>query len=241
MVTLDTASHTYSDSNGVEYKSVTTFIKEFSPKFDFVKKSTDYAAKHGMDVEEVRASWNLKRTNSTDFGTLIHSQIENSLIEENYKVESKYECVVSPIVESIKTEFVLGNCELKTERCVYNKEHKIAGTSDLIIDYPIRGIFSVADFKTNKQINYSNMFDRWMLDPIKHIPNSEYFKYSLQLSFYAYFYSLHSRKQLDRLFFYWLKRKNAESYDDLDGSEWVRFNVPYLKEEVISMLEYAKG
>jgi hypothetical protein len=139
--------------------------------------------------------------------------------------------VAFEIEESFKGEFLL-------EHTVWDTENKIAGTSDLIVDG--KSIFSIVDFKTNKQIKYVNDFeDKFLLKPINHLPNSEYFKYALQLSFYAYLYNLRTGKQLDRLCFYWLKRKN-NSYNDLDNCNWIRHNVPYLREEVKKLLDYAK-
>jgi hypothetical protein len=60
MITLDQETHTYTDSSGKEYQSVTRFINKFVPQFNFDQQSQRYAAKYGMEVEDVRKDWKLK-------------------------------------------------------------------------------------------------------------------------------------------------------------------------------------
>jgi len=233
MINFNSENHTYTDDVGRNYESVTKYINRFVPQFDFEQKSKQYASKYGMNLEEVRSDWKLKNKNSTDFGTKIHSLIEEA-IKEDALIPGDYFNVVKSIYDEIKNNF---RGSYLTETIVYNTEHQIAGTSDLIINN--ENTFSIIDFKTNKQIKYTNDFeDKNLLKPINHLPNSEYFKYSLQLSFYAYFYSVNTGKQLDRLAFYWLKRKNNKDYTSVEGSTWVRYNTPYLREEVLKCLEY---
>lgn len=236
MVTLDPTTHTYRDSNNNEYISVTRFINKFVPQFDFELKSKQYAAKYGIDVEEVRRSWNQKNKDSTEFGTKIHEQIENNLKNKNFIIQEEYSDLVTEISVEIKNKFDEGKYLL--EHPVFDEGYKIAGTSDLIVDN--KSVFSVVDFKTNKKIKFTNDFnDKFLFDPISHLPNSEYFKYALQLSFYAYLYEKKTQKKLSRLCFYWLKRKN-DSYTSLKDCKWIRYNVPFLKEEVEMCLQYAK-
>ena len=101
MVTLDPTTHTYRDAKNNEYISVTRFINKFVPGFDFDKKSKQYASKYGMDVEEVRNSWILKNKQSTEFGSLIHEQIENSLDNKPQLILEKFEIPVKKITKAI--------------------------------------------------------------------------------------------------------------------------------------------
>lgn len=237
MVFLDPATHTYLDADNNQYLSVTRLINLYSPQFDFDNKSKQYASKYGMDVEEVRKQWKDKNKQSTDFGSLIHEQIEHKLKHKKHKKSSDFESVVARVCELVEESF---EGEYLLEHPVWDKSFKVAGTSDLIIDNI--NSFSVVDFKTNKQIKYTNDYsEKFLLKPVEHLPNSEYFKYSLQLSLYALLYSKLTDKSVDRLCFYWLKRKN-NSYEKLEDSRWVRFNVPFLKEEAEALLnEYRKA
>lgn len=234
MVILDPTTHTYLDADDVQYQSVTRFINKFVPEFDFENKSKQYAAKYGLDVEEVRDSWKQKNKQSTDFGTLIHESIEYRLKNKNLPKDCNDPDVIENIASKIEEEFRPG--EFLLEQIIWDKDYKLAGTSDLIIDNS--DTFSIVDFKTNKQIKYTNVYEeKFLLKPVDHLPNGEYFKYALQLSFYAYMFNKKTGKTLDRLSFFWLKRKN-NSYENLKDVRWVRYNVPYLKEEILDMLEY---
>lgn len=233
MITFNPEGHTYTDELGIEYTSVTRFINQFVPQFDFEQKSKTYAAKYGLHVENVRADWNQKNKLSTDFGTKIHTLIEDS-IKNDVLIPGPYFNVVNEITDIVKKSF---KGSFLTEYIVFDEATKIAGTSDLIIEN--KNTFSIIDFKTNKQIKYTNDFeDKYLLEPIDHLPNSEYFKYSLQLSFYAYFFSKIKNKQVDRLSFFWLKRKDSKDYDNMSKAKWVRYNVPYLREEVLECIGY---
>jgi ATP-dependent exoDNAse (exonuclease V) beta subunit len=235
IITLDPESHTYQDELGTEYTSVTRLINKFVPSFDFEQKSKLYASKYGMDVEVVRESWAKKNKDSTDFGTKIHSFIETALNTKKV-TDNEYKKVVKSIVDMLYEGF---SGIYKTEKIISDIKSKVAGTADLIIEDD--NTFSIVDFKTNKQIKYTNDFeDKFLFKPLSHLPNSEYFKYSLQLSFYAYFYNNITNKHVDRLSFFWLKRSDAANYSDLNNTKWLRYNVPYLKEEVESVLNYVK-
>jgi ATP-dependent exoDNAse (exonuclease V) beta subunit len=236
MIIFDPEHHTYTDGDNNLYTSVTTYIKKFTPQFDFDEKSKQYAAKYGMDVQVVRESWKNKSVMSTDFGTIIHEQIEKRLQGENNIINKEFEPAILQIVDIINEKF---KGKLLIEKILSDPNYFIAGTADLIVDNA--DSFHLIDFKTNKQINFSNNFGEFMHDPISHLPNSEFFKYSLQLSFYTFFYENLTNKHPKSLCFYWLKRKNNTQYDKLGKYEWIRYNVPYLKEEVLNMLaKYGK-
>ena len=234
MVTLDHTTHTYTDSDQNEYQSVTRFINKFVPEFDFDNKSKQYASKYGLEVEDVRAAWRHKNKQSTDFGTLIHEEIENKLLNKKKDKDLKFKDAIVQIASQVLQDFPQG--KYLHEHAVWDKEHKIAGTSDLIVKED--HCFSIVDFKTNKQIKYTNDYEsKYLLKPVHHLPNGEYFKYALQLSFYAYLYKQTNDINCNRLCFYWMKRKN-NSYEDLTQCSWVRYNVPDLEEEVKMLLAH---
>jgi hypothetical protein len=46
-----------------------------------------------------------------------------------------------------------------------------------------------------------------------------------------------TKKRAYRLVVFWLKRKKPEDYSQLDGT-WVRYSMPYLREEAELVIEY---
>lgn len=91
-----------------------------------------------------------------------------------------------------------------SEQLVWIDEYKVAGTADLIIEHNDYE-FSVGDFKTNKSIDFYNKFGQRLLNPISHLSDCNYNIYSLQLSLYAYLFSLKSGKKCRKLFLMHLK------------------------------------
>lgn len=115
-----------------------------------------------------------------------------------------------------------------SELMLWNDEYEIAGTADLIIDHNDKE-FSVGDFKTNKAIKFYNEYGERMLDPISHLSACNYNIYSLQLSLYAYFYSLKTGKQCRRVFLMYEK-----------NNEWNYISANNMQFEVQMMLKYYK-
>jgi ATP-dependent exoDNAse (exonuclease V) beta subunit len=233
-ITLEPKTHTYTDAGGAKYKSVSALIEQFVPFFDFEQKSYDYSVKYGLPVEEVRSNWREKNKKSTVFGHKIHSNIEK-LISEN-KTEHT-EGIYDQILKEI-SKFYTKGAELLTEQIIHSDKYKVAGTSDLIVQR--KSDFDIVDFKTNKKIKIENPFNEFLLYPVQHLQNSEYFKYALQLSLYALMNEKLTNKKVYRLVMFWFKRKNPEDYESLDGT-WVRYPIPYLKEEAELVLEYGAG
>jgi hypothetical protein len=234
-IKLNAETHTYTNSKNEKYKSVSSLIDQFVPFFDFEQKSYDYSVKYNIPVEEVRKDWRDKNKNSTVFGKKIHSHIEKLIKEENYSHSEK---IYDQIGQQIKA-FSKKGVKFLTEEIIHCNEFKIAGTSDLIVDR--KTDFDIVDFKTNKKIKFENNFeDKFLLYPLNYLPNAEYFKYALQLSLYGLMYEKLTDKSLYRLIMFWFKRKNPDDYSCLDGT-WVKYSLPYLKEEAKMLLEYGAG
>jgi ATP-dependent exoDNAse (exonuclease V) beta subunit len=231
-VKLDKKTHTYTNSKGSVYKSVSSLIEQFVPFFDFEQKSYDYSLKYGIPVEEVRKSWRDKNRLSTDYGQKIHREIENLITENIFEHKDK---IFNDIIQQVK-KFKGAQAQFKSEEIIHDDNFMVAGTSDLIVER--KSDFDIIDFKTNKKIKYLNPFeDKFLLFPVDNIPNAEYFKYALQLSLYGYLYEQKTKKTLYRLVMFWFKRKDPENYELFEG-EWVRYSLPYLKEEAMAILEY---
>ena len=114
-----------------------------------------------------------------------------------------------------------------------NKEKGICGTSDYVVFR--ENTFDISDFKTNKKFNFENQYDdKFLLEPVSHLPNSEYFIYALQLSFYANMIEKLTGLTCGFLNIYWLKRQIDTK--TLFKAKWLNYTVPYLKKEVEAIL-----
>jgi hypothetical protein len=225
---FDEEKHLYLDSKTkTPYYNVTRWLSKFKPEFDFVGMSEMYAEKYNLEVEKVREMWNKKRDDSIIFGKKFHKVFEeyltsSSIIEEDYKpVVEQFNCL--NLINRKHNNFF--------EKRLYNPDLNIAGTADIISIN--KDTFDIYDFKTNKKLGFENSFknDKWLKSPLDHLPNSEYFNYSLQLSLYAYLTEKMTGLKCNRLRIFWYNRQQPENYESLQG-RWQIYTVPYLEEEI---------
>jgi len=229
---FDKERHTYIDpQDHTKYESVTRWISKFKKPFDRDKMAERSAKKQGITVEQVLANWEKLKTDSTTFGTHVHKVLETYFATDKVSAEN----------EQIIENFNLLNVKFDAantcfEKIVYNKDIQIAGTAD-VIEHVGDNLFNIYDFKTNKNFRITSKFDEQMLDPVSHLPGTEYFVYSMQLSMYAYLYEKMSGRVCSRLRILWLNRANIQDYSDFTGI-WKIYSIPYLKEDIINCIRY---
>lgn len=178
------AEHVYETENCKDFTSCTTFIGEYFEEFDTDTVSARYAKKHGMRQADVIQMWDDKKDKACHLGTRVHYYCERSMeglerpIAENDDEKDLFhvgELAVSRL--KAKYEFV------GTEQIVFSNKYKLAGMIDLLMRDPVNGDLLILDWKTNRKITTEN---RWQsgLGPIKHLEDTSFNHYSLQLSLY---------------------------------------------------------
>ena len=186
--------HRYSSViNGkeLEYTSGTTFVHKFFPEFDptgeILRRK---AAKLGKTPEALKAEWDANRDASCVFGTKCHSVCEDILLGRTCRVqaENEKEKLVFENGRKVAEKFRAGLDILGVEKIVFNPylPRPIAGTIDLLARSRKNGDILVLDWKTNKQIDKENKWNKYGLDPIKHVPDTALGHYECQLSLYQY-------------------------------------------------------
>ena len=231
-IIFDPDSHTYTrKSDGAKFVSVTTFIGKFKPKSNFDQIAERIAIKRGTDKKEILKEWDEIKNKGLDFGNRIHLNIQNYL--EGGECNSE----LIEFLKKMQNDHKLQSKKLLSEHLVYDMDHQVAGMSDLIAEYIDNNFFEVIDYKTNKKFSYgsSGWENNHFEPPISHLPCNEYFTYALQLSMYAYIFSKMTGKKPSRLTVYWLKRKDTQNYESFQGI-WKKIGMPYLEEEVVSLL-----
>jgi len=236
-IIFDPELHSYTRrSDGKLFTSVTTYINKYKPKSPFETFAEKISIRRGITKQDVLNEWEDLKKKGTDFGTMVHENIENYL-------DGK-ECNDSlvPFLKKMQQDHRLSDKKIHSEFMVYDMDHHIAGTADLIAEYIDNNFFEVIDYKTNKKFSYgvNTWENNHFLDPISHLPCNEYFTYALQLSMYAHIFSKMTGKKPSRLTVYWLKRKNIKDYQSVDGI-WKKIGMPYLEDEVISLLNNNDG
>lgn len=173
----------------ITYTSGTQFIHPFFPPFDADGSIAKRCAeKEGISVEEIKAKWTASGKEATAFGTKVHECCEDIIlgnelrnIATNDKEKTTFQHAID-ISKKIKNRLdVLG-----VEKIVFSPQLRIAGTIDLFARSRKTGEYIIIDHKSNKSIDVENTWKKFALEPISHIPDTNFGHYSCQLNLYQY-------------------------------------------------------
>ena len=235
-ITFDEGPHVYTVHGESGYTSVTTWNHHHFEQFDADKiidsmmkgkKMKDPTYKYyGMTREQIKASWDCNRDGASSAGTKMHLDIEhfyNGLPVENDSIEYEY-----------FKQFVSDFPDLKpyrTEWMVYWEDIKISGSIDMIFENP-DGTLLIYDWKRCKEISHENGFGKTASTPcIRHLPDTNFWHYSLQLNMYKTILENKYDKKVVGLFLVCLHPDNPyKSYD--------RIEVPFLDKEMKDLIEF---
>jgi hypothetical protein len=267
MIKFSDELHSYTSivPDEINWLSVTTLIgmlhEKFQPEITAPKCSRNKKSKwYGMPVEEILAAWKSEGDRSTILGSWYHNKQEQLLYTEDAK---KLYNVVKPIVrEGIKyapwqelENFLINDQGIFPEHLVYLESAGICGQADQV--HVQNKVLNIGDYKTCKEIKKESFegYDghKMMLGPVKHLQDSNYWHYALQLSFYAYMILKHNPwlKLGDMIIHHILfEVDHLDKYGypvyllDENGepivTDIVQYKMPYLRKEVIAIIDWLK-
>ena len=232
---LDEATHIYNINGETDYTSMTTFIHSLFGKFDDDKIITNMMNSskwgqnkyYGMSREEIKELWRKNNSQSTNAGTKMHYDIEcfyNMINNNNNSVEFKY-------FMNFHNDIVQGKLEpYRTEWIVHAKDIKIAGSIDMIYKKGVnkegKEILDIYDWKRCKEIVKASGFNKWSVNQyLEHIPDTNYWHYSLQLNGYKYILENYYGKIVEDLYLVCL-------HPDNKNKNYILIKVPDLQEEI---------
>jgi hypothetical protein len=184
---FDEEPHIYYVNDKKIDTSVTSFVHSFFPHFN-AKKWAKVCARKGkkpdnkysdMSENEILDMWEENRVQSTTDGTFLHKSIEsfyNNIPVENDTIEFSY---FMKFHEKFKDELI----PYRTEWEIYHEELDLAGSIDMIFTDP-KGNFHIYDWKRSKEIK--KISNEYGSSPVDHLPNTNFWHYSLQLNMYKY-------------------------------------------------------
>jgi ATP-dependent exoDNAse (exonuclease V) beta subunit len=177
--------------------SCTKFLHEFFGHFDAkgtIKKmmaspkwTESKWYKPGITAKEIEEQWNANGREASGAGTAMHLAIEQFL--------NGSEHVILPhIKETTEWRYFMNfwrehGADLepyRTEWEVWSEDHKLAGQIDMVYRRKSDGKFLIYDWKRSKEIKTENKFQTG-LPPIQHLPDCNYWHYTLQLNVYRWF------------------------------------------------------
>ena len=196
-ITFDEASHRYTiDGSNEGWISCTQFIHSYTQEFDADKIIQKMMASSkwseskyfGMTADAIKAQWSKSAEDASSAGTRMHLDIEHY---NNADPVGNLEADNWTPVASPEWEYFLsydqwrkdhGFEPYRTEWLVFKEDIKLAGSIDMLYKKP-DGTLAIYDWKRAKEIKYENAYQT-MLSPLDHLPDTNYWHYSLQLNIY---------------------------------------------------------
>jgi hypothetical protein len=259
--------HSYVSINDekINWISVTTIINHFKKSFD-AKKVAEKVSKNkkskwfGINPLEIQNIWNCESARATSLGTYYHDQRENDICSF---ASMEKNGITIPVIQPLPLKDGLKIAPIQKlepgiypEHMVYLKSAGICGQSDLV--EVVNNTVNIIDYKTNKEIkkeSYVNWdgFSEKLSNPLNNLDDCNFNHYALQLSVYMYIILKHNPKlKVGKMLIHHVIFDEDEK--DLNGYPVTKYNengdpivkevivipVPYLQDEVISIMHYLK-
>ena len=210
-----------------------------------------------MTPEAIKDAWKSEANRATTLGTWYHNCRERDICELSTMERHGH---VVPVVKPLEKDGIKFSPNQKLsngvypEHMVYLKSAGLCGQSDLV--EVVDGAVHITDYKTNKEIKVEG-FTNWegvtqkMTAPVSHLDDCNLNHYALQLSLYMFIILKHNpRLKFGTLTIHHIlfeevdkdKFGNPITALDTNGDPIVRdivqYDLPYLKNEVISLLHW---
>jgi len=213
----DTHIYTLASNPKATFNSTTTVLHSLFAPFEkekiaerLVSNVPKYAS---YTAESLIAEWDQAGID----GTTVHNELEDYINDGTLPVTLKGKQGLAWLNQFTKDKY-----NWYSEVIIYSTEFGISGTIDLLVHDPIKDIYTIIDWKTNKAIKKRAFGRKKGLHFItKHLPDSNYWHYALQLSMY--------RLILEEIYG---KTVKTQALVHLSEGDYTEYELPYLKEEV---------
>jgi len=184
--------------NGIKMMGVTKFVGGFIPKFDEEKVSLAMSKGDKEQAAALVAEWHRSRDLSNALGLAAHAYLEGSMANKFVRysdaeskelfpnepdpVKEPYSRIVMQ-VDSFRDEIRGRLIPVGSEVVIGSPKYMICGIADQIFWNVKAQEFQIWDWKTNAKFRLNNDKGHFM-DPISHLEDCEYHKYSMQIALY---------------------------------------------------------
>ena len=210
-------------------------------KFDKVLLDMYEISENDFNREQqaILDEWDNENRKSCERGTKIHADFENSFYAKKkdislskFEIGGKFECKQNyfelDIENGVYPEYLIS-------RVSDDGKLRIAGQIDLLVKKGNK--ITIADFKTNKKIETKSFFNQKtktsvkMKFPLNNLDDVNYWHYCMQLSTYAWMIQkINPEFEIEDLVMIHIDHNDAMTI----------YHLPYLKDEVIKMLNHFK-
>jgi len=238
-ISFDEGPHIYTVHGDTSFTSVTTWNHSHFPKFDAHKiinnilrspkmKDPEYKY-YGQTKKDILKMWDDNRDMAANAGTQTHLNIEhyyNEMVVTDDSIEYKYFKNFAKAYPNLKA--------YRTEWCIYHEEMKLSGSIDMLFKDENTGEFKIYDWKRSKGIEYESYYGKTAITPcISHMPDTNFWHYSLQLNVYRRI--LKEKYDIDVT-----ELALVVLHPDNYSKDYEIVEVPILDEELDNLWEYRK-
>lgn len=237
-IVFDEPTHVYTvngSSKGVI--SCTKFLHEFFPHFDAdatirkMMRSPKWPQSkwYGMTAAQIKKTWNDNGAAASGAGTAMHLAIEQFLHGHPEIIEPAV--LETPEWRYFKNFWADVSGDLvpyRSEWEVWSEEHKLAGSIDMIFYRKSDDSYVIYDWKRSKEIKTEAFGNQTGFGPAGHLPDCNYWHYTLQLNVYRWFLETFYGLRVSDMYLIILHP---------DNKNYKRFRLNRLDDEVAGMLE----
>lgn len=232
----------FEEDHHYEYKgkrvgiSVTRLIEDYCNEFNAEEVAERVAIKQNKTIQQVLEEWQYKNKFACEKGSTCHEYAQSLWSGKEYRQlyfddSEEYLEAVSHIqvqalsfcedyqdrLEHLADEFVVGS-----------EEYNIASAIDHLFINKLTGGLVLVDYKTNSDIHKSEKYAKNMKVPLQHMKDFTLNHYYIQLSIYKYLLEKYTDLEVSEMFIVYFS-ENIKNYEIIE--------IPYLKEEVMKILE----
>lgn len=201
------------------WENVVVFARSIDKGFKYRKEVID-------EKKRILSEWEQTKETALVKGTEYHKMKEKR-VKENvvYGPDMREVSVLSGIDLLSAQDFEADG--LYPELILYNDSWNIAGQADWVMKNG--KTVHIKDYKTSKEITKTAFQDQSLLPPVSHVPNCNYYTYSLQLSLYALMLEEHGYK-IGNLA---IEHVNKETFETIE-----MYTIEYMRKEAKDIVKH---
>jgi len=194
-ISFDEVKHEYTVDGEVVPRSVTKLLHGYSSEFDPVsavramKNGANWESKRiifeqsgvGTEDDAILRYWEQKGEVARARGTLLHYHCEQMVNGRTIELPSKEFQQAQMLYQHLLST---GLTPFRAEVNLYSSSLQVAGQADLLMRDSSNRIV-ILDWKRSRDIRFDNKFGH-LKYPLEHLPETNYWLYSLQLNMYGY-------------------------------------------------------
>ncbi|GAF95476.1 unnamed protein product, partial [marine sediment metagenome] len=170
--------------------------------------------------------WAKNGKEASEAGTKMHYDIE--CFYNDLDVEIEEDCVEWDYFELFENTIGRDMRPYRTEWMVWDKELKFAGSIDMVFENP-DGTLQIYDWKRCKEIKKNNRWQSATTACISHLPDCNFWHYSLQLNTYKYMLEKNYGKKVTKMYLVCLHPNNS-------NRSFLRYEVAPMAQEIEDLM-----